>query len=160
MLQQIMNDSSSKIDARYKEFLLEIILENEVVSKVLNTAGKLQLPNWFVGAGCITQTVLNKFHGFDLTENITDVDLVYFDDTDLSYESESKIIKTVKDNYSHIPIDIDVKNQVRVHLWYAKNFGYEIEPYASIFDALKSWPTTATSIGIQKESRQMDKVLA
>ena len=146
-----MNDSPSNIDSKTRERFLNIIQENAAVLEVLNTAGKFKLPNWFVGAGCIAQTVWNKFHGFDLNQNITDIDLVYFDDTDLSFEAEDKIIALVKDTFSHFPIDIDVKNQARVHLWYGKHFGYDIEPYISIHDALKSWPTTATSIGIRKE---------
>ena len=140
-----MSNFPSNIDTRSKERLLQIILKNAAINKVLETAGKLMLPNWFVGAGCIAQTVWNKFHGFDLTNNITDIDFVYFDDADLSFEAEDKIIKLVKETFSHIPIDIDVKNQARVHLWYGKHFGYDIAPYASIYDALKSWPTTATS---------------
>jgi len=146
-----VNDSLSNIDGRTRECLLNIILENAAVNEILDTAGKLKLPNWFVGAGCIAQTVWNKFHGFDLNQNITDIDLVYFDDTDLSFEAEDNIIKLVKETFSHIPIDIDIKNQARVHLWYGKHFGYDIEPYSSIYDALKSWPTTATSIGVRKE---------
>ncbi len=138
--------------AHLKDELLKIVLENPAVNSVLDAAVDLKLPDWFVGAGCIAQTVWNKHHGYDLTDNINDIDLVYFDNNDLSFEAEDKIIRMTKENLSHISIPVDVKNQARVHLWYGKHFGYDISPYASIYDALKSWPTTATSIGIRKEN--------
>jgi hypothetical protein len=143
---------AEKVGSRSKRKLLNIILENPAVKEVLENAGELNLPNWFVGAGCIAQTVWNKYHGYDLTKNITDIDLVYFDDNDLSYEAEDEIINLAKSKFSRIPISIDVKNQARVHIWYSKHFGYDIPPYSSIEDALRSWPTTATSIGIRKEN--------
>ncbi len=136
----------------FKNELLKIVLENPAVNSVLDAAVDLKLPDWFVGAGCIAQTVWNKHHGYHLTDNINDIDLVYFDNNDLSFEAEDKIIRMTKENLSHISIPVDVKNQARVHLWYGKHFGYDISPYASIYDALKSWPTTATSIGIRKEN--------
>ena len=139
------------IDPLKKDELLRIVLENPVVRNILDEAGNLNLPDWFVGAGCIAQTVWNKHHGFNLTNNIADIDLVYYDNEDLSFEAEDKMIRMTKEKLSHLPIPVDVKNQARVHLWYCKHFGYDIKPYASIYDALRSWPTTATSIGIRKE---------
>ena len=146
-----MKASHHDIDPLKKDELLETVLRNTAVRDVLDNAGELNLPDWFVGAGCIAQTVWNKYHGCNLTDNITDIDLVYFDNTDLSFEAEDKIISTTKAALSHVPIPVDIKNQARVHLWYGRHFGYDIKPYASIYDALKSWPTTATSIGIRKE---------
>ena len=147
-----MKKPAENINARSKELLLRIVLENPVVKNVLDSTGELGLPNWFVGAGCIAQTVWNKYHGYELTQNISDIDLVYFDNNDLSYEGEDEIISRTKSKFSGMPISIDVKNQARVHLWYGKHFGYDITPYSSIEDALRSWPTTATSIGIRREN--------
>jgi hypothetical protein len=45
-----------------------------------------------------------------------------------------------------IPLEFDVKNQARVHLWYEKKFGYPIQPYRSVEAAINTWPTTATAI--------------
>ena len=131
-----MTKPAEKMRASSKQLLLQIVLENQVVKNVLDSAGGLKLPNWYVGAGCIAQTVWNKYHEYDLTKDITDIDLVYFDDNDLSYEAEDKIINAAKLKFSGIPISIDVKNQARVHLWYNKHFNYDIAPYSSIEDAI------------------------
>jgi hypothetical protein len=37
-----------------------------------------------------------------------------------------------------------------VHLWYQDRFGYSIKPYSSSADAIASFPTTATSVGIRR----------
>jgi hypothetical protein len=109
------------------------------------------MPNWYLGAGCIAQTVWNSFHGFELTRNIQDYDLAYFDSTDLSVETEERTIRKAQSALNDLGVTIDVKNEARVHLWYKKHFGNAIRPYQSIEDAIASWPTTATSIGVRYE---------
>ncbi len=109
------------------------------------------MPNWYLGAGCIAQTVWNSLHGFEPTRNIQDYDLAYFDSTDLSEETEEKTFRKAQSVLGDLGVTIDVKNEAKVHLWYKKHFGNAIRPYRSIEDAISSWPTTATSIGVRYE---------
>ena len=132
-----------------EERFKKIILSNNLILEILRRVEKLNLPIWYLGAGCITQTVWNHFHKYDLNKNISDYDLVYFDNNDLSYEAEDNIIEKVKAEFKDIQVDIDVKNQARVHLWYKEHFGYSIQPYKNIEEAIDTWPTTATSIGVK-----------
>ena len=37
-----------------------------------------------------------------------------------------------------------------MHLWYKERFGYTIKPYSSSVDAIATFPTTATSVGIRR----------
>lgn len=48
------------------------------------------MTNWYLGAGCIAQTVWNFFHDFEPTIGIgiADYDLVYHDASDLSLEAQ------------------------------------------------------------------------
>jgi hypothetical protein len=55
-------------------------------------------------------------------------------------------------SFLQCPIKLDIKNQARVHLWYKDHFGYDIKPFNSIEDAVNTWPTTATSIGVRLEN--------
>ncbi|HZY94104.1 MAG TPA: nucleotidyltransferase family protein [Candidatus Bathyarchaeia archaeon] len=131
---------------------LRTILENNsVIERILRRTPSLQMPNWYLGAGCIAQTVWNSLHGFRLTQNIQDYDLAYFDSTDLSEATEERTIRKAQSVLSDLGVAIDVKNEARVHLWYTKHFGNGIRPYLSIEDAIASWPTTATSIGVRYE---------
>lgn len=128
--------------------LIQTVLSNPDLTAVLKSVSELGLPNWYIGAGCIAQTYWNHVHGFPLSENITDIDLVYFDPVDVSYEAEDFIIQRAKDIFHHLAIPVDLKNQARVHLWYGKHFGTPLDPYPSVEAAISSWPTIATAVAI------------
>lgn len=131
--------------------LIQVVLSSPNLSAVIEKVPALGLPNWYIGAGCIAQTYWNYVHGFPLAENITDIDLVYFDPTDISYEAEDQQIQRANGLFRNIEIPVDLKNQARVHVWYKKHFGTAIEPYPSVEAAIDTWPTTATAVAMTKE---------
>lgn len=138
----------------------DIILSSKVISDVLEHTKSLDLEDYYIGAGCITQTVWNYLFSKPLDFGIKDIDFVYFDEKNLDYKSEDDVSKKVKKLNADLNIEIDVKNQARVHLWYQSHFGYEIEPYRSLESAINTWPTTATSIGIRKSANDEIKIYA
>jgi len=138
----------------------KIILSSKVISEVLERVKLLDLDNYYIGAGCITQTVWNYLSKNPLDFGIKDIDFVYFDEKNLDYESENDIYLMIKKLYANLNIEIDVKNQARVHLWYKSHFGYEIAPYKSLESAINTWPTTATSIGIRKNINNIIEIYA
>lgn len=81
------------------------------------------------------------------------MDLVYFDPDDLTEEREQKQAKRIRKLFPDLPIWIDVKNEARVHLWYETKFGYPIPPYSSVREAIDTFPTTSTAIGIRPAGR-------
>jgi len=135
--------------------LLEIILTNPDVATILSSAEKLGLPNWYLGAGGITQTVWNYFHKYLPTYGIKDYDLIYFDNSDLSHEAEDKVIKRGLTIFDSLSVPVDLVNEARVHMWYKDHSGFSIPPYTSSEDAIDSWPSTATAIGITKIGEQL-----
>lgn len=140
--------------------LEDIIMSSEIIKTVLKRTKQLDIDNYYIGAGCITQTVWNYLSNYPLDYGIKDIDFVYFDKLKLDFESENSVIMQVKQLFSDLGIEIDVKNQARVHLWYKDHFGYSIEPYTSIESAINTWPTTATAIGIRIEENNEFKVYA
>jgi hypothetical protein len=46
-------------------------------------------------------------------------------------------------------VTVDVTNEARVHLWYEQRFGVPLEPYGSTEEAIATWPTTASSVGVR-----------
>lgn len=69
----------------------EVLSSSTLTSAGLRRLAKLGLPDWYLGAGVVAQTVWNHAHGFDSRFGIRDVDLVYFDPTDLTEQSERKV---------------------------------------------------------------------
>lgn len=137
-----------------KERLLEILIESPALREVLTGSQALGLNNYYIGAGAICQTVWNSQNGLPPLHGISDVDFVYFDDSNLSWEAEDEIIRRVNACFAHLPLKMDVKNQARVHLWYKSRFGTDIAPYPSLERAIDAWPTTATAIGVRLEGEK------
>lgn len=138
------------MDLDHQLHVLEtIISSSELITEALERAKLSGLDNYYIGAGCITQTVWNYLFHKPLDYGIKDIDFIYYDDNNMDYEAESKVISNLKELYSDFNIEIDVKNQARVHLWYKEHFGYEIAPYKSLEAAINTWPTTATAIGVR-----------
>lgn len=134
--------------------LENILFKNEKLKKVLEILSTSELKNYYVAAGCINQTILNYYHNYEIDFGIEDFDIVYYD-KDLSYEKEDQIIKYVADLLKDIQVKIDVKNEARVHLWYKEKYGNEIKPYTSLEDAISSWGTTITCIGVRLENEKL-----
>lgn len=134
--------------------LEDALRKNPIAQALLSRGAELALPNWYLGAGAVAQTVWNLLHGFHPTSGIKDYDLVYFDPSDLSAEAEKRINEEVTAHLSFINAKIDVKNEARVHLWYPERYGRDIEPYQSTEDAIATWPTTAGSVGVRQETER------
>ena len=130
-----------------KKELTDIILQSPTLVKILHRAAEFGLPNWHIAGGCIAQTVWNHKHGYELTEHITDCDLIYFD-SDLSEEKEEAHKIRAKEFFADIPLKIDITNEARVHLWYAESFGFGIKPYDSIEQVILTWPVIAMCVAI------------
>ena len=103
----------------------------------------------------MAQTIWNLAHGKAPSADILDYDLVYHD-RDLSEERELSVTREARALGRRPPSQLDVKNQARVHLWYPKRFGYGIQPYQSTEDAIGTWPTTATAIGVRPSDQQLE----
>lgn len=134
------------------EQLLQILEQNKSILTILERAQAMGMLNWYLGAGGIVQTVWNIKHGFHPENGIKDYDLVYYDAEDTSYEAEDIFIQKGKEIFSDVPVLVEIRNQARVHLWYEKHFGKSIDQYKSVEEAISTWPTTATSVGVRKNT--------
>jgi hypothetical protein len=104
----------------------------------------------------IAQTVWNLAFGKPPEFGIKDVDLIYFDAQDLSREAEANNELRLQNLFGKLPIKLDVKNEARVHLWYESAFGYPIAPYSSTTEAIETFPTTATAVGVRRRAGEFE----
>ena len=154
----MLDGLNKSIDIQLEVFE-KIISKNEKLMKILDVLESYALENpnfknWYVGAGGVNQTVFNYYHGYEGDYGIKDYDIVYFDE-DTSYEAEDVIIKDLEERLKNIDVVSDIKNQARVHIWYNPKYGTNREPYTSCEDAVSSWGSTVTCIGIRKENGQL-----
>jgi hypothetical protein len=122
---------------------------NEVLLAVLERTASLRLPGWYVTAGCLFQTVWNVVTGRPPAAGIRDYDVFYFDDSDLSWEAEDRVIRAAA--FADLPAEVEVRNEARVHLWYEQKFGVPCPPYTSAEAAIDSFAATTCCLGVRSE---------
>jgi uncharacterized protein len=131
------------------ERLASALASSRLIAPLLRRWPEIELPDAWLAAGAVSQTIWNLAHRQAPQANIKDIDLIYFDDGDLSAESENRHEVRIRRLFADLGVAFDVKNEARVHLWYREKFGGTIAPYRSIEDAVATFPTTATAIGVR-----------
>ena len=137
------------IDPHQREDFTRTLAASPLLSPILASWEHIGLPDCWLVAGVLAQTVWNRAHGFDVAFGISDIDLVYHDADDLSEESEAGHSRRINSLFAGLGLPFDVKNEARVHLWYEDKFGYPIKPYKSAEAAIATFPTTATAVGLR-----------
>lgn len=122
---------------------------NTTLVEVLRRAADMDLPGWYLAAGAITQTVWNYVTEQRPEHGIDDYDLVYFDDSDLSWEAEDREIQKGAQVFAGLPARVEIRNQARVHLWYAVKFGVPGIRHKSTEGAIETWLTGTALFGVR-----------
>lgn len=131
--------------------LQKVLATNPVLVDVLTRAATLKLPNWYLAAGALSQTVWNSVSGLPPHTGIHDYDLVYHNGSDLSYEAEDTVIQAGKKLFADIGAEVEIRNQARVHIWYEKKFGVKFPPHQSVEAGIDSWISTSAMLGVRLE---------
>ena len=84
--------------------------------RVLDGMRTINLSDWLLVSGAIYNNVWNVLTGRPSMHGVKDIDVTYFDDSDLSYEAEDRVIRQVADAFTDVITPIEVRNQARVHL--------------------------------------------
>ena len=137
-----------------------MLLSNPTVDAVLTLARGLDLPNWYLTAGAVFQTVWNCLTGRSPEQGIRDYDLFYFDDSDLSWEAEDSVIGRARDSFGLLGDRVEVRNQARVHLWYEQKFGRPCPPHANSESAIDSFAATTCCFGVRLDDNRRMRVYA
>jgi hypothetical protein len=127
--------------------LEEIVRSSGWLMRALEAARSVDAPDWLIGAGAVRTAVWDRLHGYENPTCVDDIDLVFFDASDLSEERDRQVEVFLR---AALPqANWDAKNQAAVHLWYPRRFGYAVEPLRSSADAVATWPETATAVGLR-----------
>jgi hypothetical protein len=141
-----------------EKLLHDAILASPLLRSILAQWDRVALPDAWLVAGAVAQTYWNHSHGLAPGHGIKDVDIVYFDGTDLSQETEAAHEARINAVFADCGVKFDVKNEARVHLWYAQKFGYAIRPYVSSEQAIATFPTTATAVGVRPRDTGVERL--
>ena len=133
----------------FTQQLTEIIRSTAWLMDLLKAAREFDLPNWFIGAGAVRNTVWDRLHGFPSAVSCSDVDLIYFSPIEEPIESD----EALQERLTRMTPGIfrEVTNQALVHKWYEQELGLQIIPFTSSEDGVGTWPETATAVGVRLE---------
>ncbi|MDP1422151.1 nucleotidyltransferase family protein [Peribacillus simplex] len=124
-----------------EEEIVSLIREDKWMMEILESAKSLNLPDWWICAGFIRSKVWDILHDFSVRTSIPDIDVIYFDPTNIDKYEEKKIEKKLESLIPNIPWS--VKNEARMHV------KSNMSPYSSSVDAISKFPETATALGVK-----------
>ena len=128
--------------------LLDLAMANPINAEITARLPALGLDQCFLTAGCLFQAVWSHQSNLPAAQGVKDYDVFYFD-TDLSYEAEDAVIRAAEGLFEDLGVNVEVKNQARVHLWYGQRFG---RPYPQLHTArqgIDRYLVAGTCIGLE-----------
>ena len=126
---------------------LAIVTADPTVAAVLERAPALGVGDWWLTAGVLFQTVWNELTGRPVGTGIRDADLFYFD-PDTSWDAEDAVIRAGAELFGDLPVPVEIRNEARVHLWYAEHFGVPAKPFLDCADAIDHFAAVCCCFGV------------
>lgn len=128
------------------------ILTNPNNASILARWDELSLPDSWLVAGCLFQTVWNRLSGQPPMAGIKDYDIFYFDAGDLSAEAELAQQQKADALFEDLGITVEVCNQARVHQWYPGHFGHPYPQLQNSREGIDRFLVPSTCVGIHPEA--------
>ncbi|MGY4475953.1 nucleotidyltransferase family protein [Bradyrhizobium sp. USDA 3364] len=116
---------------------------------------RLGLPDAWLVAGCLVQTVWNVLSDRPLDHGISDYDIFYFD-PDTSWGAEDIVIRDLKARLGHLGVAIEARNQARVHLWYPGKHGLPYPALSRSTDGIDRFLSANVQVGIRRNATGYD----
>jgi hypothetical protein len=129
------------VKMKNEEDIIQVIQEDEWIMDILKAAKSLDLPDWWVCAGFVRSKIWDVLHGFVTRTPLPDIDVVYFDKSNIDEMEEKKLEEKLRNIIPNLPWS--VKNEARMHV--VNGF----PPYSSAVDAISKFPETVTTLGLK-----------
>jgi hypothetical protein len=133
--------------AQQRAALEAIVRDDPLLMHVLGALRDIALPDWLLVSGAIYNRVWNALTDRPLETGVNDIDIAYFDATDLSYEAEDRVIGRLAERFADLPLPVQVRNQARVHLWFPQKFGQPFAPLTSSREMLGRYASKTHAVG-------------
>jgi hypothetical protein len=139
-------------DDAQRDELERMIRSSPLLMEVLVGLREDGLPDHLLVAGAIYNRVWNRLTGRPDLTGINDIDVFYYDASDIGWDAEDVVIKRLGTRFAHLPIPVQVRNQARVHLWFPQKFGTAFEPLTSSAEMLGRYASKTHSVGARLEA--------
>lgn len=130
--------------------LTAIVAGHRLLEPALEILTALDLPDAWIVSGAVYQSIWNHLTDRPLTHGLKDIDVIYFDGHDLSYEAEDREIKRVTALMAGLPVPVELRNQARVHLWFERRFGVRVLALTSATQSLERYAAKTHAVAIRR----------
>ncbi|MCU9614750.1 nucleotidyltransferase family protein [Caldibacillus lycopersici] len=134
------------MDINNEKDIIRLIELDPWMIEILKAAKTLQLPDWWICAGFVRSKIWDTLHDFTERTPLPDIDVVYFDQTNICESVEKQLEKKLRDILPDIPWS--VKNEARMHVLSG------LPPYSSTVDAIAKFTETVTALGVKLNNRE------
>ncbi len=128
---------------------VELALANPVNTEVLRRLPELGVGDAWLVAGCLFQAVWNHRDGKAPGDSVNDYDVFYYDDRDLSWDAEDRVIRRGAALFDDLGVDVEIRNQARVHLWFEDRFGSPCAPLRNAHEGIERFVVAGTCVGLR-----------
>ena len=134
--------------------LIDLALSNPVNTQLVERLPLLGLDQTLLTAGCLFQAVWNRVSGRPPGWGVNDYDVFYFDD-DLSWEAENRVILAAQALFQDLDVKVELRNQARVHLWFAARYGTEYPSLECAKDGIDRFLISSTCVGLCLDTAEL-----
>ena len=127
----------------YHALTTELLLQDPFRMNCLRAARQLKLGDYYLAAGFLRNAIWDHLHERPNMTPLNDIDLVYFDSTDKSTETEQQL--TFQLNSLLPEAGWEIRNQARMHLLHGH------APYQNTAEGIALWIEIPTCIGVRLE---------
>jgi hypothetical protein len=127
--------------------LIADALTNPVNVTILDRLPSLGVEQPWLVAGCVYGAAWNRLAGRPPGENVKDYDVFYWDE-DTSWEAEDAVIRRADALFGDLGVEVELKNQKRVPLWYREKFGVDYGAVSCAADAIARFQIACTCVGL------------
>jgi uncharacterized protein len=132
--------------------IARIIAEDAMAMEQLRAVRSLALPDWCIAAGFLRNRVWDHLHGIAPARPPVDIDVIYFDASDLAGDREAGYEARLGAILPGQPWQ--VRNQARMHIRKG------LPPHLSTADAMTFWLESVTPVGVRLEADDQLTVVA
>ncbi len=136
-----INESTASTESDARLAVSRMLTEDLYRMQCLAALKSQQLPQGYLAAGFLRNAIWNELHGYKKATPLNDIDVIYFNPSDTSKDTELNIERALT---SQVPsAHWQVKNQARMHL----NHGHNA--YRDCEEAISYWVEQETCVAIR-----------
>jgi len=103
---------------RHADELIALVAASDWFMDALRAVRAMRLHSWCIGAGAVRNLVWDALAGKTQRSALSDVDVAFFDLSDVSAEHDRRLQRQLESAMPDVPWE--VTNQAGVHLWFER----------------------------------------